>query len=61
MNISLQKEEKNQLQWAVWGCLLSPLASSFNSDAGGPGRTLQRTGGGGSPGGKANAMLCDFE
>lgn len=66
MNISLQKEKKNQLQWTVWGCLLSPLASSFNSDAGGPSRPLQRMQGGGALEARlmpccANAMLCDFE
>lgn len=45
MNISFQKEKKkSQLKWAILRRLLSPLASGFNADAGGPGQALQRMG-----------------
>lgn len=59
-----KKKEKSQLKWAILGCLLSPLNSGFNSDAGGPGKAVQRIGGGGVLDPKpsyAADMLRDFE
>ena len=66
MNISFQKEKKKEesVKMGYFGYLLSPLASAFNSDVGGPGQALWRMGGGGAldprPSG-ATDMLCDLE